>query len=198
MTDKSIRFNDSMIRAICAGHKTVTRRPFKKPLERKCGFGQPGDQLWVQETFTLESSYGLGITDYHPPFQDGRPVNHVDGGVDFGTWWEQPHYRATDPTPDLVVEGIDGPGCRWSSSAQMPRWASRILLQITGVDAQRLHEITEGGARIEGSPTRAAFALAWDEIYQQKAAELAWEEDPWIWVIRFEVLDNKTAKVGVK
>jgi hypothetical protein len=176
----------------------------------------------VQEAFTLESSYGLGITDYFPPHHDGRPTNQVGGGdVDHGSWWEQPWYRATDEEPELIVEGMDEPGCRWSSSAQMPRWASRLLLQITDVKAERIQAITEVGAMDEGygdtvaeglaqvvnaaallygRTYRGRFADAWDQINKNNKNAVAWQDNPVVWVIGFEVLENKTApryKAGI-
>jgi len=68
-----------------------------------------------------------------------------------GLYWEQPHYRATDPAPELVVDGVDGPGCRWRSPRYMPRWASRLTLTVTDVRVQRLQEISEADAIAEGA-----------------------------------------------
>lgn len=92
----------------------------------------PGDVCRVRETFCIESCYEVGW--YEPPHNDGRPLNVHD---EDGRWWEQAHYRATDPEPELVVDGVDGPGCRWSSPAVMPRWASRLKATVTGVRCKR-------------------------------------------------------------
>ena len=66
--------------------------------------------------------------------------------------WLQPHYRATDPTPELAYEDSDGePTVRWKPSIHMPRWASRITLEITDIRVERLQEITEKEAKAEGA-----------------------------------------------
>ena len=68
-----------------------------------------GQLLRVRETFCIESSRSVGY--YPPPFSDGRPIRYQENAED-GPWWEQPHYRATDPTPEMDI-GEDDPGCRW-------------------------------------------------------------------------------------
>lgn len=227
MKERPIIFNDEMVRALLAGRKTQTRRvvkpqpdslcdkvlrevlghdvwwKFRYSFNKKCPYGVPGDRLWVREVFTLESSQEVS---YDPPHKDGRPILHVDGGVDCGTWWEQPHYRATDPEPELVVEGRDGPGCRWSSPFYLPRWASRILLEVTGVQVERVQEITEKDAVAEGvdigvlsdaivwkaedrnfKDALSAFRFLWDSINKDKPGR-SWAENPWVWAITFKVI----------
>lgn len=83
-------------------------------------------------------------------------------------------------------------------SLHMPRWASRITLEVTGVRVERLQEISEADARAEGLSTapggwwsgadgqagatpRAAFALLWNSI---NGAD-SWNENPWVWVVEF-------------
>lgn len=96
-------------------------------------YGQPGDHLWVRETFVLESNQGVESPDvYPPPFNDGRPVLW-DECPDDGRYWLQPHYRATDPEPELAYEDLYEPGCRWSPSVHMRRWASRATVEVTSV-----------------------------------------------------------------
>jgi hypothetical protein len=75
----------------------------------------------------------------------------------------------------------------------MPRWASRILLEITGVRLERLQEISEADARAEGIGTcgpggnckcdSARFAKLWDSI--NAARGYGWDANPWVWVIEF-------------
>jgi hypothetical protein len=114
----------------------------------RCPFGAPGDRLWVAEAFALEDDCEAG--PYDPPHKDGRPIKRV-GDESTGGYWIQPHYRATDPEPQLVdARGGENPAPNWSSPAVMPRWASRIILEVVDVRAQRLQDITEEDAEAEG------------------------------------------------
>ncbi len=167
---KSILFTDEMVRAVIDGRKTQTRRPLKPqpkilpfPFDEEvivhllpplsdCPFGQVGDRLWVRETFCLEHQVEK---DQLPPFDDRRPIRWEYEGMESdpegADRWLQPHYRATDPTPELAYEDTDGePTVRWKPSIHMPRWASRITLEITDIRIERLQEITEEDTIAEG------------------------------------------------
>lgn len=89
----------------------------------RCPYGTIGDRLWVRETFF----------DNNPGERD----------------MEQVYYRA-DGEPDFDGESItrDGPG--WTPSIHMPRWASRLTLEITGVRVERVQDISEADAWAEG------------------------------------------------
>ncbi|MEX5551765.1 hypothetical protein [Pseudomonas pergaminensis] len=161
--ERPILFSAPMVRAILEGRKTVTRREVKKQAALDClaaGFepaflalpgnadlcpyGQPGDRLWVRETFTIESNRWAD-DPYSPPHKDGRPTQRYEDDK-----WDQPHYKATDVEPDLWYDDRDSPGCRWKPSIHMPRWASRILLEITDVRVERLQDISAEQAKAEG------------------------------------------------
>jgi hypothetical protein len=165
----------------------------------RCPQGPPGECLWVRETFQLESNFNIdGPEVYPPPFSDGRPIKWEDTGDLAGRVWWQPHYRATDPDPELSCErddcSNDGPHGHWSPSIYMPRWASRITLEVTAVRVQRLQEITEDDARAEGVPVRSyedgrgvetsreGFRAFWDSINGKRAP---WSSNPWVWAISF-------------
>jgi hypothetical protein len=222
--ERPIRFASGEIRALLDERKTQVRRivrPQLKPWGLNNAFldwgdGEPmtlsqlaeaspylpGDRLWVQETFVLESNYGLEPADvYRPPHADGRPT-HWEESEDYGRVWMQPHYRATDPEPHLVTENQDDldDTTRWRSSLHMPRWASRITLEIADVRVQRLQEISEEDARAEGLEVYsgddvdyfghlnaghcsaiAAFAKLWD-LNSKRAP---WSSNPWVWAITF-------------
>lgn len=175
MKEHPILFKGEMVRAILEGRKTQTRRVIKNPDDlimdfdpndksygpfyedkygdshktvEACPYGVPGDRLWVRETFAIQHSIeGLGEMK---PFDDGRPHLDVDGGFEHGAWWEQPHYRATDPAPDLCYDDKEGPCVRWKPSIHMPRWASRILLEVVSVRVERLQKISKKDALAEG------------------------------------------------
>lgn len=227
MRERPIIFSTGMVYAILDGRKTQTRRPVKpqpagmlyhiaerswqhaeliKGRERelfKCPYWGVGTRLWVRETFALESCYEVGW--YTPPFDDGRPLNIHNDPIDGDKWWEQPHYKATDPTPELEI-GTGDPGMKWSPSIYMPRWASRITLEILEVRVERVQEISEEDARAEGvcdipymlpgendlrlGPdfiTRPRFARLWDSLNAKRG--LGWTENPWCWCISFRRIE---------
>jgi hypothetical protein len=218
--ERPILFKAEMVRAILEGRKTQTRRIAKEfngfqdmdkllarfPNQQGCPYGKPGDRLWVRETFCIESSREV---TYEPPFSDGRPIRHHND-EHWGPWWQQPHYRATDPAPELEI-GTGEPGVKWRPSIFMPRWASRITLEITAVRVERLQSISEADARAEGvrlsqravSPSKAQ-SFWWDYLRSEPSCPWAresfgtlwesingpdgpgsWDANPWVWVVEF-------------
>jgi hypothetical protein len=198
ITEKPILFNAAMVRAILAGNKTQTRRIVKitsrtpglaacllpidptwarsKTAVKLCPYGKPGDRLWVRETF-----YGW------------RPRIYFSRGVSEGPY--QAIYKADW---GLFINGV-----KWSPSIHMPRWASRITLEITDVRVQRLQEISEEDAKAEGicefegkpgvfdggGPAMGlsactAFMRLWDSINGNGA----WNANPWVWAVSFRML----------
>lgn len=177
----------------------------------RCPFGAPGDRLWVRETFALESNAGIDCWDsYPPPLDDDRPILWEED-EDCGRVWTVPHYRATDPEPHLI--GIDEPRddpyddrTRWRPSIHMPRWASRLTLELADVRVERLQDITCGGTMLksdvvrEGAPEEvwgcheaeaSWFRKAWDTI-NGKRPGCSWEESPWVWVLTFQRVTEAT------
>jgi len=166
-----------------------------------CPFGAVGDRLWVKETWSVVSHAfdddGLMI-DYVPdrpakavhekPFGRGYYSGHAIYAADGGFTWGDD-------------DGcVDGRSC-WKPSIHMPRWASRITLEITGVRVERLWDITEDDAKAEGCTfealrfkpgTREAeemghtavyqFGGLWQSIY----GEESWQANPWVWVVEFK------------
>lgn len=153
MTERGMIFNGEMVRAILDGRKTQTRRPVKFPiLDRNLGcelagnelagelsagnylnsaFGKPCDRIWVRETFQgplfdydLMDSYCKDPT----PFEKPEFCVYKADGV---------------PAPEFY-DADDELHCCWRPSIHMPRWASRILLEITDVRVERLQSITLG------------------------------------------------------
>lgn len=195
---RPIIFRDEMVRAILSGRKTQTRRVIKhmranrwtyvKPHKGggwmatdgteagfvesgaagfKCPYGQPGDRLWVRETWCPQP-------DRNPPYV--------------------PFYK-TDFLPNEAhdISKTWGP---WHSSIHMPRWASRITLEITNIRVERVQDITELDAKSEGvakvinkkihgwKPYALEFCILWNYINLKRG--YGWNANPWVWVIEFK------------
>lgn len=202
--ERPILFSGPMVLAILEGRKTQTRRVVKHYLptgpcdirdighgpeiygaggcwiKLKCPYGQPGDRLWVRETWVLR-----GNEDGHPITADGALCHEREA---------QRLYRADaipaayglEQLPDgLLFEG------GWRPSIHMPRWASRITLEVTDVRVERLRDISEADAIAEGTQCAGvpasltnvgAFAKLWNSINGAGA----WELNPWVWVVDFK------------
>ncbi len=230
---KPIIFSSEMVKAILDGRKTQTRSPVKSQPSTNFDYcrvvqvgkwfhieaDKPetvmhtvvcpyaiGDRLWVRETFAVESNCGIaGSEEYPPPFKDNRPIQWHDD-LEYGKFWDQCHYKATDPLPELCYTDRDEPGVRWKPSIHMPRWASRITLEIVNVKAERLQEITRSDIRAEGLVVPKEycsddieynyrqwlgdeFKRLWDSLYTKKL-EYQWQANPWVWVISFKVIND--------
>jgi hypothetical protein len=142
MKERPILFSGAMVRALLDGRKTQTRRVIKsagvadaQSLGAKaacCPYAE-GQKLWVRETFAyVGPGSGSELPDHVE--ERSRPENHLPANC-----W----YRATREDEPI----------RWTPAIHMPRWASRITLEVTGVRIERLHAITEADAIDEGSLT---------------------------------------------
>jgi hypothetical protein len=224
MKERPIIFNGPMVRAILSGTKTQTRRVVKLqptgewkidtppvlgritskhhlkerfgvfvrldietcfPLASliPCPYGHPGDRLWVRETWAAPHAY-----DHLPPRlipQDARI-----------------HYAASEERGGLL----------WSSSIYMPRWASRITLEVIDVRVERLQDISEADAMAEGVrgypfrpdegwPICTGYMVGDDDgkttlhpkpqdpyrlLWESINGPGSWDTDPWVWVIQFK------------
>jgi hypothetical protein len=152
-----------------------------------CPHGQPGDRLWVRETCrAAEFDGGLDGVRYSA---DGAFRAIEDSSEAAGRWLELYAYRGQT---GATVPAI-----------HMPRWASRITLEITGVRAERLQSISESDARAEGvtiadhhmrgysagafrPPSIRAFHDLWDSL--NTARGYGWDVNPWVWVVEFKRL----------
>jgi hypothetical protein len=203
MKERPILFSAPMVRALLDGSKTQTRRVVKTQPDEyavmlgdqcllvhdsspgmhnseliSCPYGQPGDRLWVRETFAMYPYAG----------NDGAA-----GEV----------YRANGNVTDEMLRAL---GRKWTPSIHMPRWASRIDLEITGVRVERLQDCSEADAKAEGAepydvagltaaelalldaplmdpvtPYKNGYALLWESLNGPGS----WDANPWVWVIEF-------------
>jgi hypothetical protein len=220
MKEHPVLFSGEMVRAILDGRKTQTRRPVKPqptlcrepvvkngepgrlyvcpdllPTSDECGyvfvececpgtyhhmgiealvekrspFGVPGDRLWVRETW--------------------QPCRNGDTNETVAV------YRA-----DWEANGSpQGPvGGKWRPSIRMPRWASRITLEVTAVRVERVQDIsvadcwteavnTVGYTKLTHNQLRNGFAVGWDAIYATKG--YGWDENPWVFACEFRRIE---------
>ncbi|EAQ7631885.1 hypothetical protein D5540_27105 [Salmonella enterica] len=201
MNERGMIFNAEMVRAILDGRKTQTRRPIKwkqtrfteiaerddgslwpwaEDCERggdiwfACPYGEIGDRIWVRETFRVHSR----ATDVATLVYRASVRN---------SWTEQTHR-----VPIAVCDKPATPE-KWTPSIHMPRWASRITLEITGVRVERLNSITESDAEAEGVTDTGfgdllvdGYRYLWKYIY----GEESWAANPWVWVIEFKRVEG--------
>lgn len=222
--ERPILFSGPMVNAIRSGLKTQTRRIVKAPVDFigaggrdggewddpgawgwedhdnpshfltlarepdpmwcstpiACPYGQPGDRLWVRETW---QSVPFGPHRDWPGCPDLRPRKVCESNRACVVIW-----RADGEMPGPEI---------WRPSIFMPRWASRLTLEIAGVRVERLQAISEDDAWAEGFPdpegrnreyadrARYWFKTLWGEINGKES----WDANPWVWVIEFRKID---------
>ncbi|HDR9062236.1 TPA: hypothetical protein QDB03_003871 [Burkholderia vietnamiensis] len=222
MKERPILFSGPMVRAILEGRKTQTRRIVKPTgahhifqfrgreeargtdeptgewawcrAERvisehiRCPYGKPGDRLWVRETHDVNR---LGSET----FPDGRTRLYA------GIAYQADDGRHEADISDSQCRAIEAKTWRgWTPSIHMPRWASRITLEITGVRAERLQEISQDDAEAEGIDflrsvpdayetldARGLFRCLWDGL--NAARGHGWDANPWVWAIEFRRIE---------
>lgn len=188
--ERAILFSAPMVRAILDGRKTVTRRVVKginpeymaahcdkgrpdwqvnrealasgelePPL--RCPYGQPGDRLWVRESFDIES-FGAGVAQIRYK-ADGKRGNNA--GV------------SDRKLPDRIG-GVP--------SIHMPRHCSRITLEVEAVRVERLQEITSEQAFAEGFEDHVrGHVWQFRELWHKLNGPESWNANPWVWVVQF-------------
>ncbi|HDS7133352.1 TPA: hypothetical protein QH369_000084 [Klebsiella aerogenes] len=210
MKERGMIFNGEMVRAILDGRKTQTRRIMKvqpsdgfhpthngydldlnahwytpgvvdkngylQPAKKDvfgvadenegytCPFGAVGDRIWVRETW---NKYG-GLLTYRADYD----------------WIE-------DMKKEMSCHGYYP---KWSPSIHMPRWASRLTLEITGVRIERLRDLSEDDAKSEGiTPPSGGVLPGWEyrinfrDLWMSIYGADNWEANPWVWAIEFKV-----------
>jgi hypothetical protein len=157
-----------------------------------CPYGQPGDRLWIREAWCHLSD-----------------VRTADPGGD--ALQRRAFYRADYPGDTLMHDDRPEEKIKWRSSRFMPRWASRITLEVVSVRVERLQEISEADAIAEGlisvagplqarmweysavaggqfADPRVAYRCLWDELHVARG--YGWDANPWVWVIEFRRSDK--------
>lgn len=204
--ERPILFSAPMVRAILAGTKTQTRRVAKteitmgresisgprhggysrvyflgnkhdlRDIENACPYGQPGDRLWVRETFQR--------------FSDDGEVMYKADPASFQAMNEMKRDECTE--------------ARWRPAIHMPRAASRITLEVTGVRVERLQDISEDDAIAEGIGQVVQERLPkfevrgeydaidiepvdeYRDLWESINGAGSWDANPWVWVVEFK------------
>ncbi|WP_277561093.1 hypothetical protein [Acinetobacter beijerinckii] len=226
MKERPILFSTSMVKAILNGTKTQTRRVVNKAptteinhrlialdngwnwqvdqqgivptMHREidnpmvCPFGQIGDRLWVRETFC----YGR-IDEFDAEHPEDRSL-YVDQDA------SDKNYQRAVHKQWCLENNVDIEEVVWKPSIHMPRWASRILLEITNIRVEPLKDISNEDAKAEGFDysthpsaiemgysigAKTNFRITWEQIYGQNE----WNKNPWVWVVEFKVIQGGAA-----
>jgi hypothetical protein len=210
--ERPILFSGPMVRAILGGRKTQTRRivkpqPFMvlsaeqwhsramsgvdpygfrpigsqvlEEMPAACPYGIPGDRLWVREKWRLGAEFcSTRLRDWRYP-ED--LAEHV-------------HYAIDD-----IQEHFAG---QYRPSIFMPRWASRITLEITGIRVERLQDITEEDAIAEGferdfKPDGSSYGAElttaceqFESLWQSINGPESWAANPWVWLVEFRRVEH--------
>lgn len=220
--ERPILFSGPMVRAILAGAKTQTRRVMKvQPIGGHggpharlvmaddapekwrdcydvrvfCPYGQPGDRLWVRETWRSpeKNLAAWGRVAYQADGVAGAWMGDGGGGRIFVHHGYLVGFNHTEKAGYWC--GPSKYGDRWRPSIHMPRWASRLMLEVMDVRVERLQDIKEHDAIAEGigSPMLRdckvvpKFRELWDDL--NAARGFGWDANPWVWVISFRRCD---------
>ncbi|HDK6335950.1 TPA: hypothetical protein M4Y81_003277 [Klebsiella quasipneumoniae] len=224
MKERGMIFNAEMVRALLDGRKTQTRRIIKdctvgrdpiskfikigkkfigcypedvpELIRECCPYGVPGDRIWVRETWADAGASAPDLKLYRANYPEHVPSI----------------YENVPPAKEI----------RWTPSIHMPRWASRILLEITDVRVERLNAISPEDAESEGLE-RTNFTGFGDEpglpsypepdvyfdplkkqwkeyppeafagLWESIYGEGSWQANPWVWVIEFKRVEGGAA-----
>ncbi len=192
--ERPILFSATMVRAILSGQKTVTRREVKKTAALDClaaGFepaflalpgnadlcpyGKVGDQLWVREAWQADAQ----VNEVAPrELSHGEPIRYPADGAS----------RQTGCS--MITPGKTRP------SIHMPRWVSRLLLEITAVRVERLQDISKEQALAEGvmnceqdiDPDGNGYEPLelFGGLWTMINGDGSWQSNPWVWVVEFK------------
>jgi len=183
MRNKPIIMSAPMVRALLDGTKTQTRRVMKpQPIgdmpicedDLPCPYA-PSMYLWVRETWQIFERFADCVTIRYRA-SEGR--SHTE--------FEERRVVALPRDYNTSI---------WRPSIHMPRWASRLTLEVTDVRAERVQDINDTDIRSEGfgldgdavawgADLRGEFSNLWDALHGE---QYQWNANPWVWAIAFAV-----------
>ncbi|EBU8905643.1 TPA: hypothetical protein H2W70_004382 [Salmonella enterica] len=215
MSERGMIFNAEMVNAILSGRKTQTRRPIKwkqtrfteiaerddgslwpwaEDCERggdiwfACPYGEIGDRIWVRETWQVIHDH----IDESSHVEDRTYAPSIPK--------EKDRYWHTVYAEHFGDESREDRGFPWRPAIHMPRWASRILLEITDVRVERLRDLSEEDAKSEGIiPSAGGVLPGWEyrinfrDLWMDIYGTDNWEANPWVWVIEFKRVEGGAA-----
>ena len=216
MKERPILFSALMVRALLAGTKTQTRRVVKPQFamdavpEEMCATNERGHQITGHSGLWWCAAEGDADVARRCPY--GQPGDRLwvrecfcEDPLSFGVL-----YRADGELDEPALNA----GGKWRPSIHMPRWASRITLEVTGVRVERLQDISEADAIAEGieegipaagtdirvwknySPNKKDTPwLVWPlssyfSLWQSINGPGSWDVNPWVWVVEFKRLNS--------
>jgi hypothetical protein len=152
----------------------------------RCPYGQPGDRLRGREAAAINDT-GRPAARYH----FNAHVKYKADGLNLNFDVDLKHWRTA----------FENTALRYQSSIHMPRWASRIMLEITGVRVERLNDISEQDAAAEGvgpgympnslgSTTCAGYRPMFARVWRDINGPDSWAANPWVWVIEFKRIEG--------
>jgi hypothetical protein len=202
MTDRPILFSGPMILAIRAGVKTQTRRVVKTQSAPR---GIVPKLLKILEIAGIrqydKSGYLPLWIGSHPDFKQGEKWFSCPYGKDGrlgepDRLWVRENFQRNGLADDYLYKAdMSHVGGKWKPSIHMPRVASRILLEITEVRAERLQDISEEDAIAEGIGSHPepiqVYRRLWNSI---NGKTYPWESNPYVWVVSFKEIKNDRLK----
>jgi hypothetical protein len=228
--ERPILFSGPMVRALLDGSKTQTRRIVKptgahhifqfrgtddtrgadEPTGEwawgssesvvskhiRCPYGKPGDRLWVRESGVISKL--RGTLEKPGLFRHDVPTTPT-----IGDYWVE---ETRAPGASYNVAGCPRSsallsyGAKACPSIHMPRWASRITLEVTGVRVERLNDISEDDAKAEGcapawidvdgvnvnANSKPTYVQGFARLWRDLNGDASWEANPWVWVVEFK------------
>lgn len=159
-------------------------RPMSSNARRlSCPYGQPGDRLWVRETWALEN----------PPDDGELLIWQADRSAAWRPLLGERFHLSPNYQPN-----------RWRPAINMPRWASRLTLEVVSVRVERLQDISEADARAEGvepkrgaggavistGPVHLSHVVGFRELWCSINGPESWDANPWVWVVEFRRVET--------
>ena len=188
---QGILFRPEMIKAIVNGSKAVTRRLIKPQPDDK-----DGNMLLIGGRW----KYDYTVAKEYARYRVGEVVYIKEAHYRLGYYKEKrfiPSFFRLQKgicfeTPDILPISPHQVGWHKRSPLFMPEWAARTFIQITGVRAERLHEITEVDAMAEGVENMGQISavVMYTHLWNSINSKNMWSSNPWVWVYQFKLVEK--------